>query len=317
MTRAPARRAEPPDGDETQDLVRQYLKQIGATPLLSADDEVALARQIEAGVYAAELLRRDDLPAKRHGELTAVVRDGQAAKDHMVRANLRLVVSIAKKHLHRGMPLLDLIQEGNLGLIHAVEKFDYTKGYKFSTYAVWWIRQSVERGIAMHSRTVRLPVHVVEQLAKLARAERKLRLRLDREPTESELADEAGMTPERVVDLRRVGREAISLDTPVGEDGDTRVGDLIEDTDVLAASDVAEYQGLARELRALIDTLPAREALIVTLRYGLNDGGEGHTLKEVAEHLGLTRERIRQIEKEALAKLRAPERQEPLLAWAG
>jgi RNA polymerase primary sigma factor/RNA polymerase nonessential primary-like sigma factor len=317
MRRAPARRAEPPDGDETQDLVRQYLKQIGATPLLSADDEVVLARRIEAGVYAAELLRRDDVPAKRNGELTAVVRDGQAAKDHMVRANLRLVVSIAKKHLHRGMSLLDLIQEGNLGLIHAVEKFDYTRGYKFSTYAVWWIRQAVERGIAMHSRTVRLPVHVVEQLAKLGRAERKLRLRLDREPTESELADEAGMTPERVVDLRRVGREAISLDTPVGEDGDTRVGDLIEDTDVLAASDVAEYQGLARELRALIDTLPAREALIVTLRYGLNDGGDGHTLKEVAEHLGLTRERIRQIEKEALAKLRAPERQEPLLAWAG
>jgi RNA polymerase primary sigma factor/RNA polymerase nonessential primary-like sigma factor len=311
------RRTEPPDGDETLDLVRQYLKQIAATPLLSADDEVVLARRIEAGVYAAELLRRDDVQAERHGELTAVVRDGLVAKDHMVRANLRLVVSIAKKHLHRGMPLLDLVQEGNLGLIHAVEKFDYAKGYKFSTYAVWWIRQAIERGIATHSRTVRLPVHVVEQLAKLGRAERKLRLRLDREPTESELAVEAGMTPERVVDLRRVGREAISLDTPVGEDGDTRVGDLIEDTDVLAASDVAEYQGLARELRALIGTLPAREALIVTLRYGLNDGGEGRTLKEVAEHLGLTRERIRQIEKEALAKLRAPERQEPLLAWAG
>jgi RNA polymerase sigma factor (sigma-70 family) len=310
-------RGEPRQPDDEQDLVRQYLKQIAATPLLTADEEVALAKRIEAGVYAAELVRRGgDLPVGRRRALDQVAKDGQDAKDHMVRANLRLVVSIAKKHFHRGLPFLDLVQEGNLGLIHAVEKFDHTKGYKFSTYAVWWIRQAIERGIATHSRTVRLPVHVVESLAKLGRSERKLRLRLGREPTVRELADEAGTTADRVAELRRLSRAAISLDTPVGEDGDLRVGDLIEDTEVLAAPEVAEYRALADELRALVGTLPAREALIITLRYGLHNG-QPCTLQEVAKRLGLTTERIRQLEKEAMAELRAPERREPLLAWAG
>ncbi|MGW5055163.1 sigma-70 family RNA polymerase sigma factor [Actinokineospora sp. NPDC004072] len=305
-------RAEPPERDGEHTLVNQYLKQIAATPLLTAEEEVDIAKRIEAGVYAERLLAED--PQVPRAELKAIARDGQRAKDHMVRANLRLVVSIAKKHLHRGLALLDLIQEGNLGLIHAVEKFDYAKGFKFSTYATWWIRQAVERGITMHSRTVRLPVHVVEELARLGRAERKLGLNLGRPPTEAEVAAEAGTTPERVIELRRIDRAAISLDTPVAADTDTTLGELIEDTEVVDAADVVAYEGLARELRGLVDALPPREALIITLRFGLN-GGEPCTLQQVADRLGLTRERIRQLEKAALAKLRDPET--PLLNWAG
>jgi RNA polymerase sigma factor (sigma-70 family) len=303
------------------DLAHHYLKDIGSTPLLTAAEEVALAKRIEAGVYAAELLRRDEdgeaeLTDERRRDLAAVAGDGQRAKDHMIRANLRLVVSAAKKHSHRGLPFLDVIQEGNLGLIRAVEKFDYRKGYKFSTYAMWWIRQAIERGVAEQTRVIRLPVHVVEELTRIARADRQLNLRLGREPTVEELVAETGSSAQRVVELRRAAREAISLDTPVGEDGETRVSDLIEDTETLQAVDFMEHQALAEDIRAVVDTLPPREALIVTLRYGLH-GGTPQTLQEVAERVGLTRERVRQLEKVALAALRDPNRREPLLEWAG
>ncbi|KWX03830.1 RNA polymerase sigma factor SigB [Carbonactinospora thermoautotrophica] len=302
-------------------MVHQYLTQIGSTPLLSAEEEIELAKRIEAGVYAAELLREADagerhLSAEQRRELEIVARDGELAKDHMIRANLRLVVAAARRYVHRGLPFLDVIQEGNLGLIRAVEKFDYTKGYKFSTYAMWWIRQAIERGLAQQARTVRLPTHVVEELLKLGRVERELQLRLGREPTVEEVAADAKMPVEKVMELRQVARDAVSLDTPVGEEGDTVVGDLIEDTEVLQATDVVEFRELAEELRALIDTLPPREAMIITLRYGLHNG-RPYTLQEIADRLGLTRERVRQLEKEALAKLRNPERYRPILAWAG
>ncbi|MGP3948118.1 sigma-70 family RNA polymerase sigma factor [Streptomyces sp. 7N604] len=314
-------RTDPAGPDEEPDLLRQYLAQIAATPLLNAEQEVDLAKRIEAGVYADELLREAEadgreLPAEGRWELEVIARDGQHAKDHMIRANLRLVVSVAKRHSRRGLPFLDVVQEGNLGLIRAVEKFDYTKGYKFSTYGTWWIRQAIERGLAQYARTVRLPVHVVEDLSKLGRAERNLQLRLGREPTAEEAAAETGFPVGKVTRLRRVGREAISLDTPVGDKGETVVGDLIEDTEVLQAPDVVEYRALAEQLRQTIGTLPPREAMILTLRYGLHDG-KTHTLKQVAEHVGLTRERVRQLEKHALAQLRAPERHELLLDWAG
>lgn len=310
-----------PEPDQEPDLLGQYLRQIGATPLLDAEDEVRLAQRMEAGLRAMEELERagsgDRAPAReRRRALEAAVRDGQAAKDHMIRANLRLVVSMAKRHAHRGLPLLDVIQEGNLGLIRAVEKFDHTKGFKFSTYATWWIRQAIERGLATHARSVRLPVHVVEQLQKLGKVERKLQLRLDREPTVEEVARESGIAEDKVIWLRRVGRQVISLDTPVDDTGDTVVGDLIPDTDVLQAPEVAEFQALAEELREAIDTLAPREALILSLRYGLHDG-RPRTLHEVAEHVGLTRERVRQLEKLSLAHLREREQGERLLEWAG
>ncbi|GAA3768648.1 RNA polymerase sigma factor RpoD/SigA [Streptomyces phyllanthi] len=309
-----------PEPDEEPDLLGQYLTQIAATPLLTAEDEVRLAQRLEAGVHALEELRRADagelgLPTGRRGELEDAVRDGQAAKDHMVRANLRLVVSVAKRHAHRGLPVLDVIQEGNLGLIRAVEKFDHTRGFKFSTYATWWIRQSIERGLAAHARTVRLPLHVVEQLQKLAKVERRLRLALDREPTAEEVARESGFALDKVDWLRRVGRHAVSLDTPVDENGETVVGDLIADTDVLQAPEVAEHRALAEELREAVGTLAPRDAMILSLRYGLHDG-QGRTLQEVAHQVGLTRERVRQLEKECLARLRAPGTRERLLAWA-
>ncbi|WP_077799702.1 RNA polymerase sigma factor RpoD/SigA [Streptomyces sp. JHA26] len=322
--RAPTRtarlRSRIPEPDEEPDLLGQYLAQIGATPLLTAEDEVRLAQRMQAGIRAAEELAAADAgePAPEPGRRRALeetVHDGQAAKDHMVRANLRLVVSMAKRHAHRGLPLLDVIQEGNLGLIRAVEKFDHTKGFKFSTYATWWIRQAIERGLATHARTVRLPVHVVEQLQKLARVERKLRGALDREPTVEEVAAESGIDAEKVVWLRRVGRDAVSLDTPVDEAGETVVGDLIPDTEVLRAPEVAEFRALAEELREAVGTLAPREALILSLRYGLHDG-RPRTLKEVAEHVGLTRERVRQLEKGSLAHLRAPENRDRLLDWA-
>ncbi|MBP2478858.1 RNA polymerase primary sigma factor/RNA polymerase nonessential primary-like sigma factor [Crossiella equi] len=307
------KRAEPAELDDERGLLTQYLRQVGSTKLLTAPEEVVLARRIEAGVYAAELLRTG---ARSDPELARVVREGQLAKDHMIRANLRLVVSVARKYQRRGLSFLDLIQEGNLGLIRAVEKFDYAKGFKFSTYATWWIRQAVDRGIAMQSRGVRLPVHVVEELTKVAKTERTLQLRLHREPTAAEVAEAAGTTEKRVTELRGLAKDAISLDTPVGDTGETRVGDLIEDTEVLQAADVVEYGAFARELRALIDTLAPREAMIITLRYGLHDGKQ-HTLQEVAEYVGLTRERVRQLEKQAIQQLRAPVRREQLVAWAG
>jgi RNA polymerase sigma factor (sigma-70 family) len=309
----------PETGDEA-DLLGQYLAQIAATPLLTAEDEVRLARRIEAGVRAAGELERADggecepSPDRRR-ELEAAVRDGGHAKDHMIRANLRLVVSIAKRHAHRGVPLLDVIQEGNLGLMRAVEKFDHTKGFKFSTYATWWIRQAIERGLAQHARTVRLPMHVVEELQKLAKAERKLQLRLGHEPADEEVARESGFDEGRVAWLRRVGRQTISLDTPVDETGETVVGDLIPATDVLQAPQVAEYRALAEDLRDALGVLAPREAMIISLRYGLHDG-HPRTLQQVADQVGLTRERVRRLEKQSLSRLRAPETGERLLDWA-
>ncbi|WP_443063369.1 sigma-70 family RNA polymerase sigma factor [Streptomyces sp. NBC_00445] len=319
-TRTARSRGRVPEPDEEPDLLGQYLAQIAATPLLTAEDEVRLAQRIEAGVGAAEELREADagerdLAPELRRELDAVARDGKAAKDHMIRANLRLVVAMAKRHAHRGVPLLDVIQEGNLGLIRAVEKFDHTKGFKFSTYATWWIRQAIERGLAQHARTVRLPMHVVEELRKLGKIERRLQLDLGREPTAEEVARESGFAESRVDWLRRVGRHAVSLDTPVDETGETVIGDLIPDTEVLQAADIAEYQALAQDLRRAIGTLAPREAMILSLRYGLHDG-EQRTLEQVARHVGLTRERVRQLEKQSLARLRAPETGQRLLTWA-
>ncbi|HEY2762560.1 MAG TPA: sigma-70 family RNA polymerase sigma factor [Pseudonocardiaceae bacterium] len=312
------------DRNDEPDLVRSYLDDIGTTALLTAEQEVTLARRIEAGVYAAELLRRADADAADATDATAgeelrrdlalVAEDGARAKDHMIRANLRLVVSVAKKYTHAGLPLLDVIQEGNLGLIHAVEKFDYAKGFKFSTYATWWIRQAIDRGLAGQIRNIRLPVHVVGELARYSRMERNLALRLGREPTVAELAEEAGKPVDQLIELRRAGREAISLDTPVGE-GDARVGDLIEETEGPAIDELMEHQALSTELRTLVDSLPEREALIISMRFGLLDGIE-HTLQQIADRMGYTRERIRQLEKHALAQLRDPSRNHRLSDWA-
>ncbi|WP_363326198.1 sigma-70 family RNA polymerase sigma factor [Haloactinopolyspora sp.] len=316
-----AARNEPRELDQDYDLVGHYLKQIGSTPLLSAQEEVELARRIEAGVYAAELLRRADEEGQElahpRAELQAIAEDGERAKDHMIRANLRLVVAAARKYYRNtGLSFLDVVQDGNLGLIRAVEKFDYTKGFKFSTYAMWWIRQAIERGRAEKARTIRLPAHVVESISKLARVDRKLQVSLGREPTTEEVAEEADLTPERVEELRTISRDVVSLDLPVGDDGSANVGDLIEDTEDLRAPDVVEFQALGEEIRSLVATLPPREALIVSLRYGLTDGRQ-HTLQEVAERVGLTKERVRQLEKQSIAELRDPQRREPLLEWAG
>ncbi|GIH67948.1 sigma-70 family RNA polymerase sigma factor [Sphaerimonospora thailandensis] len=313
-------RAEPYEPYDELDLLGQYLQQIGQTPLLTAGQEVDLAKRIEAGVYARHLLDEnatagDGLDAERRADLEAAAADGERAKDHMLRANLRLVVAAAKKYYHRGWPMLDLIQEGNLGLIHAVEKFDYAKGYKFSTYAMWWIRQAIDRGLADKSRVVRLPLHVVDQVTKVNRLERELETRLGREPTDAELAEAAGLTMAELHDLHRISRDIVSLDTPL-DDEETRVGDLIADARVAPASELLEQRALAEELRALVDRLPEREALIVSLRYGLSDG-KTHTFQEIGDRIGLTRERVRQLERQALGTLRRPERIQPLLAWAG
>ncbi|MFW6034494.1 MAG: sigma-70 family RNA polymerase sigma factor [bacterium] len=305
---------------EDVDLVGQYLAQIGATPLLTAAQEVDLAKRIEAGLYAAELIRQADEageePSVPRAQLEVLARDGEQAKDHMIRANLRLVVSVARRYYrHAGLSFLDVIQDGNLGLIRAVEKFDYTRGFKFSTYATWWIRQAIERGRADRSRTVRLPVHVIEKLNRLSRIERSLAFELGRDPTVAEIAEEADMPAEQVDYLHELTRSAISLETPVGDDGDTRIADLIEDSDVLQPAAVAEQHELTDGLRALVASLPPREAAIISLRYGLRDG-RPHTLTEVAQQVGLTRERVRQLEKIALAKLRNPKRHEQLLDLA-
>ncbi|NDL58386.1 sigma-70 family RNA polymerase sigma factor [Phytoactinopolyspora sp. XMNu-373] len=317
---AAARRAEPRHTDEDYDLVGQYLKQIAATSLLTAAEEVDLAKRIEAGLYAQELLNQADAGGSTphpRPELEAIVRDGEAAKDHMIRANLRLVVSAARKYYRNtGLSFLDVVQDGNLGLIRAVEKFDYAKGYKFSTYAMWWIRQAIERGRTEKARSIRLPAYQVESLSKLGRSERKLAVDLGRQPTAAEVAAAAEMSLERVEELRKLSRDVISLDMPIGDDGQASVGDLIEDTEVLQATDVVEFRALGEELRALVDTLAPREAMIITLRFGLHDGRQ-HSLQEVGERVGLTKERIRQLEKQAIAELRDPARHEPLLEWAG
>jgi RNA polymerase sigma factor (sigma-70 family) len=302
------------------DLMRVYLNEIGRTPLLAAAEEVELAKRIEAGVYAAELLRRHDageerIPAKRRRDLALVAADGLSAKEHMLRANLRLVVSVAKKFGNRGVPLGDVIQEGNVGLVRAVEKFDYAKGFKFSTYAMWWIRQAIGRGLPELARTIRLPVHVNEEVAKVSRARRELSQRLGRSPEPEEIAELTGLAPARVVELGRIGRDPVSLDSPVGDEGDTKFGDLLVDTTGVTTESAVEHSDMVDRLNELIDHLPDREALIVRMRFGLYDG-RAHTLDEVGRHLGLTRERIRQLEKLALAKLRHPSVADRLLDWA-
>ncbi|MCW2939128.1 MAG: polymerase, sigma 70 subunit, RpoD subfamily [Actinomycetia bacterium] len=298
------------------DSVHTYLKAIGRRQLLTAEQEVDLARRIEAGMYAEYKLEteRKISPQLRH-DLEWVVADGLRAKAHMLEANLRLVVSVAKKYSDRGLSLLDVVQEGNLGLIRAVEKFDYTKGFKFSTYAMWWIRQAIQRGFADSARTIRLPVHVLEMLSKLSRVERDMHQRLGREPTPEELAEEMGKTPEAVRELLRTSRQPISLDSTIGDEGETRIGDLIEDTDSPEASDLVDRQLMATQLRRALGVLSPREEKIMAMRFGLYDGTP-RTLDEIGKQLGLTRERIRQLEKESLSKLRHPSNAQPLLDFA-
>ena len=298
------------------DSVHTYLKSIGRTSLLTAEQEVDLAKRIEAGLYAEHKLETETgLSRSFRRDLEEVAEDGRRAKAHMLEANLRLVVSVAKKYSDRGLSLLDVVQEGNLGLIRAVEKFDYTKGYKFSTYAMWWIRQAIQRGFADSARTIRLPVHVLEMLSKLSRVERDMHQRLGREPTPEELAVELDRTPDQIEELLRTSRQPISLDSTIGEDGETSIGDLIEDVDAPEASELVDRQLLADQLRDALDALTPREATIMAMRFGLYDGNP-HTLDEIGRALGLTRERIRQLEKQSLSKLRHPSRAQPLLDYA-
>jgi RNA polymerase primary sigma factor len=298
------------------DSVHTYLKSIGRTSLLTAEQEVDLAKRIEAGLYAEHKLETEaKLSQSLRRDLEEVAEDGRSAKAHMLEANLRLVVSVAKKYSDRGLSLLDVVQEGNLGLIRAVEKFDYTKGYKFSTYAMWWIRQAIQRGFADSARTIRLPVHVLEMLSKLSRVERDMHQRLGREPTPEELAVELDRTPDQIEELLRTSRQPISLDSTIGEDGETSIGDLIEDVDAPEASELVDRQLLADQLRHALDALTPREATIMAMRFGLYDGNP-HTLDEIGRALGLTRERIRQLEKQSLSKLRHPSRAQPLLDYA-
>ena len=298
------------------DSVHTYLKSIGRTSLLTAEQEVDLAKRIEAGLFAEHKLDTDpDVTPEMRRDLEMVAEDGRRAKAHMLEANLRLVVSVAKKYSDRGLSLLDVVQEGNLGLIRAVEKFDYTKGYKFSTYAMWWIRQAIQRGFADSARTIRLPVHVLEMLSKLSRVERDMHQKLGREPTPEELAVELDRTPDQIEELLRTSRQPISLDSTIGEDGETSIGDLIEDVDAPEASELVDRQLMAEQLRSALDALTPREATIMAMRFGLYDGNP-HTLDEIGRALGLTRERIRQLEKQSLSKLRHPSRAQPLLDFA-
>ena len=299
------------------DLVRAYLKEIGKVPLLTAELEVELAQRIEAGLFAAEKVRQADageapkLSAALRRDLEWLVLDGGKAKRHLLEANLRLVVSIAKRYLGRGMLFLDLIQEGNLGLIRAVEKFDYTKGYKFSTYATWWIRQAITRAMADQARTIRIPVHMVEQINKLTRVQREMLQELGREPTPEELAKELDMTPEKAVEIQGYAREPVSLETTIGDDQDSSLGDFIEDADAPIAAEVVSYGLMQEQLGEVLRTLTDREAAVVKMRFGLVDG-QPRTLDEIGREFGLTRERIRQIESKTLSKLRHPSRSQKL-----
>ncbi|MCK1798718.1 RNA polymerase sigma factor [Streptomyces sp. XM4193] len=296
----------------TADPVKDYLKQIGKVPLLNAEQEVELAKRIEAGLFAEDKLANSDkLAPKLKRELEIIAEDGRRAKNHLLEANLRLVVSLAKRYTGRGMLFLDLIQEGNLGLIRAVEKFDYTKGYKFSTYATWWIRQAITRAMADQARTIRIPVHMVEVINKLARVQRQMLQDLGREPTPEELAKELDMTPEKVVEVQKYGREPISLHTPLGEDGDSEFGDLIEDSEAVVPADAVSFTLLQEQLHSVLDTLSEREAGVVSMRFGLTDG-QPKTLDEIGKVYGVTRERIRQIESKTMSKLRHPSRSQVL-----
>jgi RNA polymerase primary sigma factor len=298
----------------TADPVKDYLKQIGKVPLLNAAEEVELAMRIEAGLFAEEKLGQMSDKEKRTQlgrELSWVAKDGQRAKNHLLGANLRLVVSLAKRYTGRGMQFLDLIQEGNLGLIRAVEKFDYTKGFKFSTYATWWIRQAITRAMADQARTIRIPVHMVEVINKLARVQRQMLQDLGREPTPEELSRELDMTPEKVIEVQKYGREPISLHTPLGEDGDSEFGDLIEDTEAVVPADAVGFTMLQKQLESLLDSLSEREAGVIRMRFGLGDGMP-KTLDQIGDTFGVTRERIRQIESKTMAKLRHPSRSQAL-----
>ena len=298
------------------DSVRAYLKQIGKVALLNAEQEVELAKRIEAGLYAAERLRRaedvtDQLSVQLRRDLRWIVRDGQRAKNHLLEANLRLVVSMAKRYTGRGMPFLDLIQEGNVGLIRAVAKFDYAKGYKFSTYATWWIRQAITRAMADQARTIRIPVHMIEVINTLGRVKRELLVELGRDPTPEESAKEMNITPEKVLELQSYAREPLSLDQTIGDEGDSQLGDFIEDSQAVVAVDAVSFALLQDELQAVLGTLSEREAGIVRLRVGLTDG-QPRTLEEIAHVYGVTRERIRQIETKTMSELRHPSRSQTL-----
>ncbi|MCU1571041.1 MAG: polymerase subunit sigma [Naasia sp.] len=297
----------------TADPVKDYLKQIGKVPLLNAAEEVELAMRIEAGLFAEDKLANEEANLSKEliRELKWVAKDGQRAKSHLLGANLRLVVSLAKRYTGRGMQFLDLIQEGNLGLIRAVEKFDYTKGFKFSTYATWWIRQAITRAMADQARTIRIPVHMVEVINKLARVQRQMLQDLGREPTPEELSRELDMTPEKVVEVQKYGREPISLHTPLGEDGDSEFGDLIEDTEAVVPADAVGFTMLQKQLESLLDSLSEREAGVIRMRFGLGDGMP-KTLDQIGDTFGVTRERIRQIESKTMAKLRHPSRSQSL-----
>jgi RNA polymerase primary sigma factor len=298
------------------DPVRAYLQQIGKVALLNAEEEVELAKRIEAGLYAAERVRRsedatDKLSPQLRRDLRWIVRDGERAKNHLLEANLRLVVSLAKRYTGRGMAFLDLIQEGNLGLIRAVEKFDYTKGYKFSTYATWWIRQAITRAMADQARTIRIPVHMVEVINKLGRIQRELLQDLGREPTPEELAKEMDITPEKVLEIQQYAREPISLDQTIGDEGDSQLGDFIEDSEAVVAVDAVSFTLLQDQLQSVLATLSEREAGVVRLRFGLTDG-QPRTLDEIGQVYGVTRERIRQIESKTMSTLRHSSRSQSL-----
>jgi RNA polymerase primary sigma factor len=294
------------------DLVRAYLNGIGRTKLLTAAQEVELAKRVEAGLYAEEKLSMEDVEDDElRADLKVIAAEGQAAKDHLLEANLRLVVSIAKRYTGRGMAFLDLIQEGNLGLIRAVEKFDYTKGYKFSTYATWWIRQAITRAMADQARTIRIPVHMVEVINKLGRIQRELLQDLGREPTPEELAKEMDITPEKVLEIQQYAREPISLDQTIGDEGDSQLGDFIEDSEAVVAVDAVSFSLLQDQLQQVLQTLSEREAGVVRLRFGLTDG-QPRTLDEIGQVYGVTRERIRQIESKTMSKLRHPSRSQVL-----